>query len=296
MAKLLGGSAGLATASVTVLAAWVAAVSGCGGGSSTSVTPASYCNDKAVKECQVAAKCGTDVMGCQTQRTTVCMAANAEALKSGMRFFTTGNVNDCLNQTNTVYSKANSSAATQADIDVMNDKCAYVFQGTSTTTCMVKYDCKDKSQICDKGLCAKQTPVAKDAFCVSPGQTCSSDSYCALDTSTNQLKCLAKAAQGAPCSATVPCVDPYRCDSASGTCMTKLAAGALCNSSADCLPAAPYCDQYIGCKCDLGLSFAAGANACVDYGGAPSGSVPACGAGSSPDAGTTSNTDASSGG
>ncbi len=295
MAKLLGGWAGPATTSATVLAAWVALVSGCGGGSSTPVTEDSYCTDKAAKECQVAAKCGTNVMDCKTQRHTICLAANATQ-KSATRFFTPGNVSTCINQTNTVYSKANSSAATQADIDDMNDKCAYVFQGTSTTGCSVKYDCKDKSQICDKGQCVKATPVSKDAFCVSPGQVCSNDSYCAMDATTNQLKCLPKAAQGAPCSATIPCVDPYRCDSVSGTCMTKLAAGALCNSSADCLPAAPFCDQYIGCKCDLGLSFAAGANACVDYGGAPSTSTPACGAGSSPDAGTTSNTDASSGG
>ena len=72
-------------------------------------------------------------------------------------------------------------------------------------------------------------------------------------------------------------------------------AGDLCGSSGDCASAAPYCDQYIGCKCDLGLSFAAGANACVDYGGG-TGVTPACGAGSSPDGGTTSNPDASSGG
>ena len=296
MPKLLGGWAGSATGSATVLAAWVAVVSGCGGGSSTPVTEDSYCTDKAAKECQVAAKCGTDVTACQTQRHTICLAVNA-ASKSATRFFTPGNVSACVNQTNTVYAKANSSQATQTDIDNMNDICAYVFQGTSTAACTVKYECKNKSQICDKGLCVAQTPVAKGAFCVSPGQTCSSDSYCAMDTATNQLKCLAKAAQGAPCGATVPCVDPYRCDSASGTCMTKLTSGAFCGSSADCLPAAPFCDQYIGCKCDLGLSFAAGANACADYGGAPNGNTPACGAGSSPDAGTISPpTDASSGG
>ena len=86
----------------------------------------------------------------------------------------------------------------------MNDVCAYVFQGNSTANCTVKYDCKDKSQICDKGVCAKQMNVDKGSFCASPGQVCSSDSYCATDTATNMLKCLPKAAQSAACSADRP--------------------------------------------------------------------------------------------
>ena len=242
----------------------------------------------------MSSKCGTDMTACVTQRNTACLAVNALS-KTPPRTFTASNVGACVDKTNSVYAKALGSGATQADIDAMNDVCAYVFQGNSTTSCTVKYDCKDKSQICDKGLCVKLMTVNKDSFCVSPGQVCSADSYCAMDPATSSLKCLAKAALNAACSATVPCVDPYRCDSASGICMPKLMAGQLCASSADCTAAASFCDQYIGCKCDVGLSFAAGANACADYGGAP-GITPACGAGSSPDAGTTSNTDGSSGG
>ncbi len=249
---------------------------------------------KAEKECQVAAKCGNGVDACKTQRKTACLAVNAVSM-TPPRIFMSGNVGACVDKTNSVYQKANSSQATQADIDAMNDVCAYVFQGNSTTTCAVKYDCKDKSQICDKGVCVKQMNVNKDAFCVSPGQICASDSYCANDTATSMLKCLPKAAQGAACSASIPCVDPYRCDSASGICMPRFMAGQFCGTSTDCAAAAPFCDQFIGCKCDLGLSFAAGANACVDYGGAPAGTTPACGAGSSPDAGT-STVDAGTGG
>ena len=300
MPKLLGGWAGSATVSATVLAACAAVVSGCGGGSSTPVTEDSYCTDKAAKECQVAAKCGTDVTACQTQRHTICLAVNA-ASKSATRFFTPGNVSTCVNQTNTVYAKANTSAATQADLDDLADKCAYVFQGTAASgaPCTVKYDCKDKNQICDTkngtSLCSDKSPKSKGQPCGNHGETCSTDSYCAMD-STGSYTCVAKAAQGAACSDAVPCVDPYRCDS-TGICTTKITSGMFCGSSADCVPAAPFCDQYIGCKCDLGLSFAAGANACSDYGGAPNGNTPACGAGSSPDAGTISPpADASSGG
>jgi hypothetical protein len=300
MPKLLGGWAGSATVNATVLAAWVAVVSGCGGGSSTPVTEESYCQDKAAKECQVAAKCGTDMTACKNQRNTICLAVNA-ASRSATRFFTAGNVSACVNQTNTVYAKANTSAATQADIDNMNDICGYVFQGmaASGAACTSKYDCKNKNQICDTkngtALCSDKVTKNKGQPCGNHGEVCSSDSYCLMD-STGSYTCTAKAAQGAPCSAAIPCVDPYRCDSVTATCVTKLAAGALCNSSADCLPAAPFCDQYIQCKCDLGLSFAAGALTCADYGGSPNGNTPPCGAGSSPDAGTTSNTDASSGG
>ncbi len=293
MPKSLGGWAG-AIRMTAVLAAWVAAAPGCGGGSSTPITEDDYCTQKATAECQVAPTCVSVVSACQMQRHSACLAVNA-ASKSPTRLFVPGNVGACISQTNSVYAKTLSGVATQADITAMNDKCAYVFQGNSTTTCTVKYDCKDQSQICDKGICAKSMQVSKGAFCVSPGQVCSSDSYCATDPATNQLTCLAKAAQSAPCSATVPCVDPFRCDSTSLTCVPKLMSGEFCGSSADCASTVSYCDPYAGCKCDPGLKFAGGASACVDYGGSPSGAVtPACGAGSSPDAGTT--LDAATGG
>jgi hypothetical protein len=41
-----------------------------------------------------------------------------------------------------------------------------------------------------------------------------------------------------------------------------------CTSNDDCGTAAPYCDPYVGSKCDLGLAFAGGAASCADYGGA----------------------------
>jgi len=299
MPRLLGGWAGSASIArafgVSVLAAWVALVSGCGGGSGTPLTEDSYCEQKAEKECQVAPKCGTGMTACVTQRKTACLAVNA-ASKTPPRIFTPSNVGPCIDKTNSVYAKSLAAGATQADLDAMTDVCAYVFQGNSTDVCTVKYDCKDKSQICDKGICVKQMNVNKGAFCVSPGQVCSADSYCANDTATSMLKCLPKAVQSAPCSATIPCIDPYRCDGPSGTCMPKFMAGQFCGNSSECAAAAGFCDPFLGCKCDTGLSFAAGALACADYGGGPS-ITPACGPGGSmPDAGTTSNTDGSSGG
>src|SRR3954452_14652630 len=77
MPKSLGGWAGSASFArafgASVLAAWVALVSGCGGGSGTPVTEDSYCEQKAEKECQVSPKCGTGMTACVTQRKTACL-------------------------------------------------------------------------------------------------------------------------------------------------------------------------------------------------------------------------------
>jgi hypothetical protein len=239
---------------------------------------------------------------CETQRHTICLAVNA-ASKSATRFFTPGNVSTCVNQTNTVYAKAITSQATQADLDDLTDKCAYVFQGTvaSGAPCTIKYECKDKNQICDTkngtSLCSTKVQKSKGQPCGNHGEYCTDDSYCAMDATTGSYTCMAKGAQGAACSATVPCIDTLRCD-ASGLCTMLIGQGMFCGSSADCVATASYCDPYNSCKCDPGLSFATGAVTCVDYGGSPNSNVPACGAGSSPpDAGTISPpADASSGG
>ena len=65
----------------------------------------------------------------------------------------------------------------------------------------------------------------------------------------------------------VPCIPTMRCASSTGTCVPDALATESCQTSDDCAAAAPYCDPYIGQKCTVGLSFAGGAAACVDYGG-----------------------------
>jgi hypothetical protein len=263
--------------------------SGCGGGSkSTPINEDLFCEQKAKAECQVTAKCGTVMMTpCVTERKTACLAVGA-AVKAP-RMFQAGNVPACVNQTNAVYAKALSSQATPTDLATMDDVCAYVYQGNSTTTCTVKYDCAG-TKICDKKSCADKVIKNKGQLCANPGEVCNTGSYCAADPVSGNLTCLDKAAQGAACSATVPCLETLRCDGATGTCLARFTAGQSCGSSDDCVAAAPYCDQSIGCKCDLGLSFSAGGAACVDYGGGPT-PTPVCSGSVSTDAGT-GNTDA----
>ena len=126
---------------------------------STPLTEDSYCEQKAEKECQVATTlCGFTVMTspCQVPAQDGLPARSMRRRKTPgiAQVFTLGNVaGDCNHiQTNSVYVEETlGSGATQADIDLMNDKCAYVFQGSvaSGSACTVKYDCKDKNQICD---------------------------------------------------------------------------------------------------------------------------------------------------
>ncbi len=133
-----------------------------------------------------------DLTACMTQRKTACLAVNA-ASKTPPRIFTPGNVGDCINQTNTVYAKTLASGATQTDIDTMIDKCAYVFQGNvaSGSPCTVKYDCKDKNQICDTrtaSACAQtRCNRTKASRLRDPVQFCAPDSYCAMDSTTGSL-------------------------------------------------------------------------------------------------------------
>ena len=263
---------------------------GCGGGSSTPITEDQFCDQKAAAECQVTAKCGNVMTApCIMERKTACLAVGA-ASKTAPRIFVPGNVGACVNKTKSVYSKATTSQATPTDLADMDDVCAYVYQGNSTTNCNVKYDCAG-NKICDKKFCADKVTKNKGQPCANPGEVCATGSYCAPDPVTSNLVCLAKAAQSAACSATVPCVETLRCDGLTSTCMPRFGAGESCGTTDDCIATAPYCDPYLGCKCDLGLSFAAGAAACVDYGGSPS-PMPACSGSVTPvDAGTDTGTD-----
>ena len=236
-------------------------VSGCGGGSSSPLTEDDFCTQKAQKECQVTARCGTMLTACETQRKAKCLAF-VTATRTARRVFTPTNVAGCVNKTNSIYAQQTITPANLADLD---DVCNFVFQGTSADSCTVKYECAGSvnSKICDKGQCKAQMVTDK-------GAGCAAGSYCADDPATatvGDLVCVAKAGQSADCGATVPCLETFRCDATSNTCAARLASGESCTSSDDCASAAPYCDPYIGNKCDLGLSFAPGAAACVDYGG-----------------------------
>lgn len=248
-----------------------ALLAGCGGGgSSTPITEDSFCKQKAEKECQVTAKCGNaTVPACEAQRKALCLTVVA-ASKTAPRVFRPGNVAACVNKANAIYAKTTITPTDMADLE---NVCAYVFQGDSTAACAVKYDCAGgvDQKICDKSQCSTRTVKNKGAGCANPGEVCNpADSYCATATGGASPTCLAKAAQSEPCSASIPCVPAMRCDGTTNTCVPRAMATESCSVNDDCATAAPYCDPYVGHRCDVGLSFAGGAAACVDYGGSAS--------------------------
>ncbi|MEO8875990.1 MAG: hypothetical protein ABI461_10410 [Polyangiaceae bacterium] len=224
---------------------------------------ASFCSQWATEECQVASRCASSASTCQSARQADCQTF-ASAATTGSRTYTAVNGESCINKIHDIYSgAAGGSSITPTQMSDMAEVCNRAFSGTvgSLKACGDSYDCAD-GLICDKGLCANSVTKNQGDLCGNPGEICAAGSYCALNGAVSQ--CGAKGAQGAACSATLPCTESLRCDN---TCGPLFSAGAACASSADCASDAPYCDPNVGNKCDSGLTFAAGAPACKAYGG-----------------------------
>jgi hypothetical protein len=251
------------------VAAVVGLLAGCGGGgSSKPLTETDFCNQKAAAECQVSDRCVTDKDACKADRMAICTAFVADAKASGTRFFTEGNVSNCINKTTSVYAKT--APITPTDTNDMNDACNYVFQGKAklTEACAVKWDCADKSHICDKSFCAPKVTKNSGDLCGNPGEVCNTGSFCMSNGATSM--CMARVASGMPCNAsTPPCLESLRCSG--GTCADRVPSAGSCTTNDDCATTAPYCDPYAGNKCDPGLSFAPGAPVCNDFGGSGTG-------------------------
>jgi hypothetical protein len=248
------------------------AAAGCGGGGgTTAVTPATFCAQVADKECQVTTKCGiADKTACTTVRAAKCMAQATERAVAP-RVFTVANINNCVNQVNSVYST--NGMITVAKLDAMDDACQYVFQGNikEGKDCTVKYDCEG-TLICDTAkspsLCAKKVVKNMGDLCGNPGEVCNTGSYCTK--MGDVFRCVAKLTANQACDVDAnPCVEALRC--LAGTCQTRADSGGACTSDDDCATTVPYCDPYIGNKCDQGLTFGGGAAACAAFGGSGSG-------------------------
>ena len=237
------------------------ATTSCGGGSGGGLTTDQFCAQKAERECQVVARCVTaDAAACLAKRKSVCLTFAASQTVAP-RIFRPANASKCLDKTKELYAKP--TAITAGELATMEDFCSYVFQGDvkKEQPCTVKYDCEG-TFICDKGLCATRVVKGKGALCGNPGEVCEAGAYCTMVMAVQ--KCEPKKAAGDSCDGTAPCLETLRCD---GTCKERVASGQACTNSDDCIPAASYCDPYVGNICDLGLSFGTGAATCKDYGG-----------------------------
>ena len=252
------------TSWVALSAIWLAVglVGGCSGGGKTK-TEEDFCLEKTTAECQsVSNKCATSVDPCVTARVPLCHEFVAEAKASGTRFFVTGNIGNCVSKSKSVYAK--NGAITPTDLDGLEDACNYVFQGNAMNlqACTVKYDCLDKSHICDKGRCAKRIEKNKGELCGNPGEVCKKGSFCQL-MDGNIFECAEKAAENKVCSEDVPCKEELRCSL--GSCTKRAGNLASCGSDDDCEVAVPFCDPYAGNKCTCGLLFGPGSTSCTSF-------------------------------
>jgi hypothetical protein len=237
-------------------------IGGCSGGGKAK-TEEDFCLEKTTAECQsVSNKCATLVDPCVTGRVPVCQQFVAEAKASGTRFFVPGNINNCVSKSKSTYAK--NGAITPADLDALDDVCNYVFQGNAMDrqACTVKYDCLDKSEICDKGRCAKRVEKSKGELCGNPGEVCKTGSFCQL-MDGNIWECAERAAENKVCSDDVPCKEELRCSL--GSCTKRAGNLASCGSDEDCEAAVPYCDPYAGNKCTSGLLFGPGSTSCTVF-------------------------------
>ena len=245
-------------------AVWVSWIlMGCGGGGSKPLTEDDFCTQVSEAECQVVDRCVTSADTCKAQRKAACLDFATAAKAGGVRAFIAGNVGACKDQTHSLYAQTAPITPTQAA--ALLDTCSYVFQGkvADLDTCTVKYDCANRSSICDKGRCAPKVVKGSGALCGNPGEICNTGLYCTTVSGASQ--CVAKGSSGATCDDQTPCLETLRC--ANGSCADRVAAAGACASSDDCVAAAPYCDPAAGNKCDPGLSFSASSPSCCAFGG-----------------------------
>ncbi len=227
---------------------------------------------KATAECQAAAICAVDPTACENYRISVCNDDATAAMAAGVRHYDSANAQPCIDALNAAYGNGHNEILFAALVGpgTLGDKCARVFSGNLDVnqTCTTDYDCTS-NRICapvapgsSDRVCATPAMQTLGGFCANPGSECPPDAYCALPSS-GAAQCIASAASGQPCDASVPCVSEDRCDNS--LCAPRAMAGGLCATNADCGATDPYCDAYAGNICTVGLTFAAGAFDCREF-------------------------------
>lgn len=245
---------------------------GCGGGGSTPLTEATFCDQKATKECEgVVPHCVGDMAACKTKRIAACLDFGTQQQmhpSAAARPFRPERANACIAKAQTTYTNSTITPTMRADLDAV---CAKVYSGSlkKNDPCVESDNECDQNQnlICDVGfgVCTNKTNVAASANCNNPGETCPATQFCSAGT---PRLCTAKAGSGQACTANLPCQDTLRCTGAAGntTCMDKLASGATCTGDGDCRSTAPnpapYCDTFNGSICTPGFTPSTNNNEC----------------------------------
>jgi hypothetical protein len=241
---------------------------GCkGGGSSTPTTVSDFCSQYADAVCQI--NCGPPMTTCVTYQEGVCQTMANQAIAGGKRFFTSGNMGDCINKIKSAFGSTNPiTPSTQASIDLA---CNYVFQGklallTTTDVCTTQFDCAGTTNgtiICDpmQHLCATQLPKSSGQQCSDVGAVCAQNSYCATTGAVSVCTAEGTSSAASACSATAPCDSNSRC--ASGVCMPLVASHDACSVTSDC-SSGGFCDPFSSpAVCDTGLTFSTNSPSCL---------------------------------
>jgi len=243
------------------------------------MTVASFCSEKAVRECGtagsmgVADKCVVDaVLECKPARNAVCLAwANGIQQQSGSaRPFNPSRTADCLSRSGDTYRK---SPIVPADLAGLDAVCERVFSGAKKKgdPCATDFEC-DGALVCDV-VCADKTVLTKGAFCgVVPGSVCGVGLYCGALAGQPFKMCMDRPVEGQACAAEIPCLETLRCLGTS-VCGARLGISQPCTSNDDCATSAPYCDQYVNNRCDTGFIPAPGTPECTTF-GAPAPAAP----------------------
>jgi hypothetical protein len=251
----------------------------------------SFCTAKAQAECQISATCGfPSATDCETARAALCNTDANQAATTGShtRKYTQANAPKCIDAINSAFGNNASKVSYMQLVGAgsVTDFCERVFSGTAAFNqpCQSSYDCADSTDECvpvSPGLttliCAPITKVGSGDLCQNAGDVCADDTYCAPST-TVAATCAPSMQEGQSC-ATAPCVSAQRCETltAGPTCEPRVEAAGSCTTSDDCASGAPYCDPYVGNKCEQGLSFATEAPDCIGF--AAGGAATAAGTG-----------------
>ena len=220
------------------VAAIAGLLAGCGGGGGGKpLTEADFCTQKAEAECQVSDRLRgrrgrlQDRSGWRSARRSRPRPRRAASASS-----TPGNIGACVNKTK-IALRARPRRSRRRSWPTSTTPATTSSRGSAKqrrTACTVKYDCADKSNICDKGLCARQGDQEHAATCAATrARSATPDSYCAHDAA-RRTRCVAKGRAATTCDADQPpCLENLRCSG--GTCTDRVALGGTCTTNDDCV-------------------------------------------------------------
>lgn len=237
-----------------IAAAGIVVLVACGGDDEGEKYPDvnAFCEAQAKEVCAgIATPCAIADSRCNDSGKSFCLAS-----ASGKTYRAEA-ADACVTKTHDLYGQRTITRDQQKEL---TDVCGRVFGGTKKANepCQANSDCESNLVCGGAGFCGTKSDKNEGDPCNNPGDTCSSDTYCAGE---GNKTCQKKKGLNDLCGATQPCQDDLRC---AGTCKPKMDPQQPCDVDDDCVDTAPYCDPTQK-KCLP--KYSPGTQACRDYGG-----------------------------